>query len=111
MGLVFIAKAWAALGDVGRATFLLLHALRSRAELIKASGVLTPIESENIRWWLSVAETVELPGNQILRNAAERVHNAALHGDRKELLSAISGALWPTLPPWYSARLDLGDVS
>jgi hypothetical protein len=102
MGLVFLAKAWASVGDVMHATFTLLHALRVRLELMPAAGALTDVERSNVQWWLSVATTVALPGDRIIRSAAEGIAAALAMNDRGALKVVASPIIFSFSPPWTS---------
>jgi tetratricopeptide (TPR) repeat protein len=110
MGLVFLAKAWASLGDVPNATFALLHALRFRVDLLPAEGMLSAVEHANLVWWLSVASHLQDGGDVIIRTAAHRMSTAVDSHDRRTVKLTAASVLYPILPPPLGAAATLGQA-
>lgn len=55
MGLVFLAKAWGALGQYSRMEVALAKALDARRHIMQPAAPISVVERANLEWWLSVA--------------------------------------------------------
>jgi len=103
MGLTFIAKAWAALGNKQGVHRALIHALVARRKIMSSiTAELEPVERANLHWWLSGAlgtpEAFSRDSLRLVELIAESVHRGSA-SDARTLIDAL---LFAEIPPWES---------
>lgn len=106
MALVFLAKAWGAVGSPERKTNALVHALLARRKLIGPERPLTPIERANLAWWGEVALTEPMPVQPALTRHAERLQTHLAGLDDRAVIQVLDEALLYVAPPWEVASRD-----
>ena len=109
MGFVFIAKAWAAVGNYTRMQTSLALALDARRRIMKATESLSAVERANLEWWLAVARG---PGNVFAADFTkrlDRLDQTLKSPDAAATAAAIDDIVGPFVPPW--GELTTGSVS
>lgn len=100
MGLVLLAKGYAAVGDMYRAWLSLLHALMARVEMMDATSAnLSRVERGNLLWWCKIASIVNVPAFEFGR-IVEDIHRDVDLNNKPAVLASIEEALLPLRPPW-----------
>ena len=106
MGLVFIAKAWGALGRFTRMQRDLISALDARRRLLMPQRQLSTIERANLQWWLSVAREGNGHFESILISQIARLSDAVASNDNATVSSIIDDILDAFMPQWSRTRLE-----
>jgi nucleoside phosphorylase len=99
MGLVFLARAWGAVGDRARMTSTLLHALHTKRRSMPHTS-LSPVDRINLQWWLDVAFSAPNGPDPLLLHKIESIRRALSTFQDEEVLSQVSDLLLLHLPPW-----------
>lgn len=108
MGLVFLAKGYAAVNDMNRAWLSLLHALSARMEMMDpAQPGFSPVERGNLLWWCGCARGVRVPG-QDFGQLSERIAHALKVGDTALVWADMHEVILPIQTPWAARGKRLG---
>lgn len=102
MGLVFLARAWGAVGERARMTLSLLHALQTKRRSMSNSR-LTPVDRINLQWWLDVAFSAPSGPDPLIVPKLEAIQNSLAAFSDEEVLRHVSGLLLLHLPPWETS--------
>lgn len=93
MGLSFLAKSYAAIGDDSTALVELASALYARRQMIEPGRELTGVELSNLRWWLSIAKTLRREHPDGLPTALDNLEATLAAGDAGSILGAVDAIL------------------
>lgn len=100
MGFVFIAKAWAAVGNHSRMQMSLALALDARRRIMKAGDSLSAVERANLEWWLAVARGPGNVFNADFTKRLDRLDQALRNRQAPAIAAAIDDIVGPFVPPW-----------
>lgn len=104
MALVFIGRAWGSLGNDIRMSTCLTSALHCKRTLMSARLVLTPVDRENLTWWVSVANecSKKVPKWELVP-LIQRMDAALTAGADLKVLQSMRELIRKGLPPNFAA--------
>lgn len=103
MGLVFIGKAWGAIGKYQQMQVSLALALDARRRIMRPAPSLSNVERANLQWWLGVARG---PGGVFDAGFLRKLDkfDQALRQDGPMVQVAIDEIVQPFVPPWSASN-------
>jgi hypothetical protein len=104
MGLVFLGKAYGALGEPVKMVQMLTNALAARRGMLAPTATFSLVDYANVEWWISAASYPTAGQDREFRVLVERLRECLQGRDTHAIVRAIDAILRNNRPPWKRSR-------